>query len=158
MRILVLSDTHGNVVDEFIKKIKKEEKFDMLIHCGDFCKDASYISNTLNISKYIQVKGNCDWNSEICELEKIDILGKKIFVTHGHLFSVKKDLSELKNYAKLQEADIVFFGHTHKSYSQYEDGILFFNPGSACIPTYGKHSYGKIIINDTEIFDEIVEW
>lgn len=158
MRILVLSDTHGNMIDTFLSKIKNDGVFDMLIHCGDCYKDVAYILKTLNISKCIQVNGNCDPGVEANDTEEVIIENKKFIVTHGHLFGVKRDLEELKRYAENHDADVVLFGHTHKSLCKYENGILYFNPGTACMPTFGKYSYGKLTIENNVIYDEIVEW
>ncbi len=158
MRILVLSDTHGNTANEFLDKIKNDGKFDMYIHCGDCCKDLAYISKVLNISKYINVNGNCDPGVGANDIEEVIIDNKRIVITHGHIFGVKRDIEELKRYAENHDADIVVFGHTHKSFSKLENGVLYFNPGSACMPTFGKFSYGKLTIEDGIVYDEIVEW
>ncbi|QSX05071.1 metallophosphoesterase [Sedimentibacter sp. zth1] len=158
MRILVLSDTHGNMDYTFLNKIKKHGKFDMLVHCGDCCKDVKSILKETNIDEYINVNGNCDIHNEANDSEKIIVDGKNIIITHGHIFGVKKNLEELKNYAEGENADIVFFGHTHKSFSQYFNNILYFNPGSACLPTYGTYSYGIVTIENGQVFDEIIEW
>lgn len=158
MRILVLSDTHGNMVDTYLDKVKNDGVFDMFIHCGDCCKDVAFISKELNIDRYINVNGNCDIGIEANDIEQVEIGNKKFLITHGHLFGVKRDLEELKRFAENQEVDIVLFGHTHKSHSKYENGILYFNPGTACLPTFGKYSYGKLTIEDGNVYDEIVEW
>ena len=158
MRILVLSDTHDNMVETYLEKIKEEKAFDMFIHCGDCCKDVAYISKTLGIEKYINVNGNCDRGIYANDIEQVTIEGKKFLITHGHNFGVKRNLDELKRYAETEEMDVVVFGHTHKSYSKYENGILYFNPGSACLPTFGYYSYGILTIENGNIYDEIIEW
>ena len=158
MRILVLSDTHGGIIDTYLEKINADDAFDMFIHCGDCCKDVPAISEAINVKEYINVSGNCDRGTGIADIEQVTLEGKKIIVTHGHNFEVKHYMDELKEYAESHGADIVLFGHTHEAYSKYENGILYFNPGSACIPTYGKFSYGIITVKDKEVCDEIVEW
>jgi len=158
LRILVLSDTHGNMVETYLEKINSDGNFDMFIHCGDCCKDVPIISKTINVDKYINVNGNCDRGIEANDIEQVTIGNKKFLITHGHNFGVKRDLEELKRYAENQDIDVVLFGHTHKSYSKYENGILYFNPGSACLPTFGNYSYGILTIEDGKVFDEIIEW
>ena len=54
----------------------------------------------------------------------------KILLTHGHYEHVKFGLERLKLKAKLNEADICIFGHTHERYMMVDQGILFINPGS----------------------------
>lgn len=158
MRILILSDTHGNMVETYLDKIKENGTFDMFIHCGDCCKDVPVISKEINVSKYINVNGNCDRGTDANDTERVKIENKNFLITHGHNFGVKRNIEELKRYAETEEIDIVLFGHTHKSFKSYENGILYFNPGSACIPTFGKFSYGILTIEDGNVFDEIIEW
>ena len=158
MRILVLSDTHGNMVDTYFDKINEDGNFDMFIHCGDCCKDVSIIAEELKLNNYINVNGNCDRGLDANDIEQVVIENKKFLITHGHNFGVKRDLEELKRYAENQEVDVVVFGHTHKAYSKYENGILYFNPGSACNPTFGNYSYGVLTIENGNIYDEIIEW
>lgn len=158
MRILVLSDTHGNIEKNFLSKIEKDGKYDMLIHCGDCCKDLNYILSETGIKDYVNVCGNCDFPNSANDIEIIAVQGKKIIVTHGHTFNVKKNLESIIQYAEKEMADIVLFGHTHKPMSDYFNNVLYFNPGSACLPTYGVCSYGVITIDeDGQIFDEIIE-
>lgn len=158
MRILVLSDTHGNMVETYLEKVKKDGKFDMFIHCGDCCKDVPIISKAINMGKYINVSGNCDRANLANDIELVKIEGKNFLITHGHIFGVKRNLEEIKKYAENNNVDVVVFGHTHRAYSKYENGILYFNPGSSCLPTTGKYSYGILTIEDGNIYDEIVEW
>ncbi len=158
MRILVLSDTHGNMVETYLDKVKKDGTFDMFIHCGDCCKDVPIIAEAINVDKYINVNGNCDRGIEANDMEQIKIDGKSFLITHGHNFGVKRNLEELKRFAETEEMDVVLFGHTHKALSKYENGILYFNPGSACLPTFGNYSYGILTIEDGKIYDEIIEW
>jgi putative phosphoesterase len=81
-------------------------------------------------------------------------MGKKIFITHGHMYNVKSTLYELANEAISQKADIVLFGHTHNRYSEYRDEIHFLNPGS--LHGYGA-SYGFVdITEDGGIITNIV--
>ena len=67
--------------------------------------------------------------------EKNEKTGKKIFITHGHLYNVKYTLNNLYYAAREKNADIVCFGHTHNPMSEYVDGLYVLNPGSC-------HGYG----------------
>ena len=42
MRILVVSDTHGDLerFDRVLSKLEKESPVDMIVHCGDCYEDA----------------------------------------------------------------------------------------------------------------------
>lgn len=159
MKILVISDSHNVILDSQIENIKKEGNFDLLIHCGDKYNDAEQFAEKLNIEKVLNVPGNCDFDynnigtkSNIIE----EIQGKKFIITHGHTHYVKLNLNKLKNFAKKNKADVVLYGHTHKSKNEMFDNVLFFNPGSTTFPKDGKASYGVLDITDGIIIGRIV--
>jgi predicted phosphodiesterase len=69
----------------------------------------------------------------------IDVGGYKVFMTHGHAYSVKSGYDEICREASRLGADIVLFGHTHVPTLEYiEKGsirgvdrrLAIFNPGS----------------------------
>ena len=68
MKILVTSDTHGeiNSVGEFIEN----NHLELMIHAGDFTKDAYNISKVTGIN-YITVKGNNDYSDHTNPYEQI---------------------------------------------------------------------------------------
>lgn len=146
MRIGVISDTHRitrNIIEEL-----KEKPFDLIIHLGDFIKDAEKIEEILEV-EVIKIKGNCDFMEFDGDEELIKILGdKKFLLTHGHKYRVKYTLDNLYYKAKELEVDVVLFGHTHNSFNENIEGILFFNPGSPSNPrgSFDK-TYGIIEID-----------
>lgn len=157
MKILVLSDTHGIVIDSIIKQIKIVNNIEMLVHCGDNYRDADKYAELLNIKEVYKVPGNCDYNARHKESVIIkEIEGKSVLITHGHLYLVKRDLFKLKEYAIKSNVDIVLFGHTHKSHDEIDDNILYFNPGSTTLPMDGKSSFGIINISNKDIKSRII--
>lgn len=138
MRILVVSDTHGDLYT-LQKAVMRQPAAEVVIHCGDGEEQAQWIKDNFKDKMVIAVKGNCDWGSKLNAIEEITIEGKKILVTHGHLFNAKFTLQNLYYEAKDKKADILCFGHTHIPTEIYEDGIYMFNPGSCCgyNATYG---------------------
>ena len=157
MKILVISDSHNVILDSQIEDIKKEGKFDMLIHCGDKYNDADKFAEKLHIEKVLNVPGNCDYSIIGMEPTIIqEIEGKKFIITHGHMHNVKLNLNSLKAFAKKNEANIVLYGHTHQAQNEIIDDILFFNPGSTIFPKDGKASFGIIEIVDHKINGRIV--
>ena len=153
MRIGVISDTHRD--RKFVKRI--ENIFfdvDMIIHLGDNVEDVLQIEKFYR-GPVINVKGNCDFSVSVPS-ERIEILkGKKFFITHGHRYDVKYDLSRLKYRALEEEADIVLFGHTHLSKVIYESGIWFVNPGSPSVPRDGFNSVAVIDLRDKIVNPQI---
>jgi putative phosphoesterase len=145
----VISDTHRYswIIENAINKL---ENADILIHLGDNVQDIKEISKYYK-GEIINVKGNCDFAVDTPS-ERLEIIsGKKIFMTHGHRYDVKYDLSRLKYRALEVEADIVLFGHTHVSQIVYENGIWFVNPGSPAISRDGFNSIATIKIEDGKI-------
>ena len=129
MKLLVMSDTHGDA--EVIKRVRERHNdVDFFIHCGD--SELSYDHDFLSDMK--RVRGNCDRDTHFPDELSFKVSGKKIFVTHGHLFNVKSTTINLFYRAKELEADVVFFGHSHVLGCELVDNVLFVNPGSLLKP------------------------
>ena len=127
MKILVISDTHGNYLAPV--KIIEETGAEMLIHLGDEINDALTLDLIVDIP-IIKVPGNCD-HTTIEPRELIQsISGRKFFITHGDIYRVKADLNRLVGKAKELKASVVLFGHTHIPLILKQDGILLVNPGN----------------------------
>ncbi len=123
----VLFDTHGNY-GAIEKVMPILETCDLVFHLGDRFTDMQNYSSLLK-DKLICVKGNCDFESEE-GVRFVEVEGKKLMLTHGHLFGVKYSMTKLSLYAKENGADAVFFGHTHSAFCEEADGILYVNPGA----------------------------
>ncbi len=145
MKIGVISDTHGNVIVGE-KIIKEMGKIDLLIHGGDFYRDAVKLAERINV-KVEAVVGNCDFPKTSPEELILDIQGCRLYITHGHKFNVKNFYNDLLEKAKDVGADLVIFGHTHLAAKFEQEGIIFFNPGSISFPRLRDTStYGIIEI------------
>ena len=140
MRIVVISDSHGNKAG--INKIFESVQFDHLFFLGDGLGDLGayiYLDNVHAVS------GNCDFFSSIPNERILDIAGKKILITHGNRYGVKSGLNALVDYAVSENIDIAIYGHTHRQLSEEIRGVLLINPGS-----FKKNSDGEsrgIILN-----------
>lgn len=130
MRIIVLSDSHGNVAN--VRKIIKKhaEDADCFIHLGDGERDCLALMLEYPQLEIHHVCGNCDFYSNARSLEILRKGGKKIMYTHGHHYHVKQGLNELLYAAQGNDADVVLYGHTHIPESDYIDGRYLLNPGS----------------------------
>ena len=144
MRILVLSDTHGDF-NSMLRAIDAQKNAEVIIHCGDGKAQIDSLTEKFPDKKIIAVRGNCDFGAKYPDVQNVEVGGKKIFVTHGHLFQVKFTPYNLICAARENKADIVCFGHTHCAMNEYEDGLYIMNPGSC----HGYcASYGYIDITD----------
>ncbi len=128
MKILVVSDSHGNTAALRDVLIRFSDTVDMIVHLGDGEKEYNDLIKPLPLPTYF-VRGNCDFASSAPDLQFIEAEGKKIMCTHGYRYSVKYGLSTLKSTARSNNADIVLYGHTHIPLSEYEDGLYAVNPG-----------------------------
>ena len=144
MRILVISDTHGDVYT-LRKAVNSQPTAEVIIHCGDGDEQVQFLKDNYKDKMIVGVRGNCDWYSFLPSKEIISVCGKKIFITHGHLYNAKLTMYQLVCAAREAQADILLFGHTHQAVTDYEDGLHIMNPGSC--HGYGA-SYGYIDITD----------
>ena len=110
-RIMVISDTHGRIENAI--RLIENVPFDKIIHLGDTLRDALEIGKAFPSVELIYVKGNNDpFGAESEKIIEID--SKKIFLCHGHTFSVSSDLLRLSLAAQERGAEIALFGHTHR--------------------------------------------
>jgi putative phosphoesterase len=132
MKILVVSDTHGH--DRNLQRVLyKVKPVDVLIHCGDVEGGENHIRQIAECPCYF-VKGNNDYFSELPREEIITIGGKKIMLTHGHMYGVSIDTAMLEDEARSRGVEIVMFGHTHRPFLEQKEGLTLLNPGSLSYP------------------------
>ncbi len=129
MKILVISDSHGSY-DKIISTIRKNSKAEIIAFCGDGHSDIEEAKKYFPDKMFLAVRGNCDWCCDFPYLTDINLCGRKMIVTHGHLQRVKEGYSILRDFAKGINADIALFGHTHSPYLDYDGRVLIMNPGS----------------------------
>ena len=135
-KILVLSDSHSYF--DKVLKIFEKEKPDIVIGAGDGIKDIEELSYIYPKAEYYMVKGNCDYFDRSHNEENLfEIDNIKIFLTHGHLYGVKRSLSSIKEIGKKLNASLIVFGHTHKPYIEKDGDITLFNPGATEDGRYG---------------------
>lgn len=129
-KIVVFSDSHG-YVGNMLEAVDRE-KPNYCIHLGDGEKDLEILETLYPNLPIMNVRGNCDgWSSTPSEAV-FTVGGKRIFCVHGNEHRVKRyELSpELEAEARKAEADIVMFGHTHKSLYDGVAGMEVINPGT----------------------------
>ncbi|MBR2943795.1 MAG: YfcE family phosphodiesterase [Clostridia bacterium] len=137
MKLLVFSDSHSHA-----KNIEKAIEIhggvcDFVIFLGDGLRDVDYLRSKYPSLAFFALKGNCDafMSSDYPSYSVLDLDGKRVLVTHGHLFGVKSGYERIAKVASELGAEAVFFGHTHQPIDDiYDlengDRIRLFNPGS----------------------------
>jgi putative phosphoesterase len=125
MKIVVISDSHGNIANikhvmEFALKIKCM----VVIHCGDW-QNPEAVKTVLSYKIPVYgVAGNADIDdavkNEYKDFLKFEIDRRKIGVIH--------DIKKLKS--EDSDLDIIFFGHWQKQRDTFWKGIRAVNPGA----------------------------
>jgi putative phosphoesterase len=148
MRILVISDTHGNSALAF-HVCQIVEPFDLLIHLGDGADDVALLRDVLDV-EVIHVAGNCDLGSAAPRELFWEYEGKKLLLLHGDACGVKCGLEMLQKRAAETGVAAVLFGHTHRATVTTLAGVLAVNPGTL-IRTAEHKSYAILEISPAGI-------
>jgi len=148
MRLLVISDSHGDLSNA-VKAIKNTDNVDLLVHLGDYYRDALKLQEMFPGLAAEYVYGNSDFLTGDTMAEKtLEYEGVKIFITNGHRYSIKWGYERLCMKANDVNADMVLFGHTHKADAILRNGRLLLNPGSISESRSSRNeSYAVIDIN-----------
>ena len=148
MRILVVSDTHGDRA-AMDRLLDKEHDFDRIFHLGDNYRDAGYLAGST--AKPVEcVPGNCDFERAAGTI-LVTVGGKRFFLTHGHNYGVGYSLTRLCLAAQEKEADAVLFGHTHRPVLDWYGAMTVLNPGSLSRPRASHAGYAVIEITEEGI-------
>lgn len=152
MILLIASDVHGSEKAALeLKKKYLELNPDLVILLGDLLyhgprndlpemyapkKVIEILSSMKN--SIIAVRGNCEAEVDqmvlpfscLSESALVFANGKKMFLTHGHIWSMDKHPEGI---------DLFMQGHTHLPVLERRDnGIIYLNPGSISIPKGGN--------------------
>ncbi len=138
MKILVLSDSHGN--EGYVYDImSKHTDVDAVIHLGDGEDDLRLGLGELPAfgkKRVYQVRGNCDLPG-LPECRFDNIGGFRFYITHGYKQQVKYGRSFILADARKLDRNVVLFGHTHVQLLEEHDGVWLFNPGAVRDLHYG---------------------
>lgn len=138
MRVGILSDSHGDL-RRAERAVAQMGAVDLLVHAGDYYRDALHLGKVFGIDVKAVV-GNCDRSVPGPVEEILEIRGRRIYLTHGHLYGVKQGL--LRLYYRTCEigAEMVIYGHTHVARHGEIEGVYFLNPGSIARPRLQEKS------------------
>lgn len=145
MKIVVVSDNHGNTYYmEEIYSIHQEDT-DEWVHCGD----SELLEDHPLWQTYKTVLGNMDITNTF-DLSRVErVKGFSYLLVHGHKHGVKQSYNTLIDLAKSHDVTVVFYGHTHVPKVEKKEGILFVNPGSIAQPrNRDKGTYVVMEVDD----------
>ncbi|MEJ2640310.1 MAG: metallophosphoesterase family protein [Desulfosarcinaceae bacterium] len=128
IRVGVISDTHGHlpggVADAFDGMVR-------IIHAGDI-DHPQVLDELRRIAPVTAVRGNMDggaWAERLPGSDMIQVGGVYLYVLH---IVERLDIDPAS-----AGVHVVINGHSHRPMNEVRDGVLFFNPGSACYPRNG---------------------
>ena len=155
MKIFVISDTHGKT--EKVREVwKKLTDVDLIVHLGDYEKDAKALERTLD-TKVVSVKGNMDGSYSPEDYRVLETEYGNLLLAHGHMHNVKTSPLNLVYQAQELGCKAALFGHTHQPAYEEVNGIYLVNPGSLTQPRDGSDgSYGIIHTSPEEFHCAIV--
>ena len=122
MRIGVISDTHGFLRPEAVQALVGCAH---ILHAGDVGND-DILDALRTIAPLTAIRGNVDRVGVCGKLpaaETVELDRNLIYMLHA-----REDL-DLHPHAAGMAA--VIFGHSHQPEISWDDGVLYFNPGSA---------------------------
>jgi len=162
MKVLVVSDSHGNsgIVRMLLETYK--HKVQTVVHLGDNAKDLMQFDTDYPSLNFLAVAGNCDFFGGLPN-ERILTIGdatpRQVLLLHGHKLNVKSSYDRLMYYAREREVDACLFGHSHMPFVYVHESVFFMNPGSVGEPRGGsKAGYGILTIDDEgNIAGEVLE-
>lgn len=156
-RIVVLADTHlprrGRLLPHEV--LQALEGADLLIHLGDFTGQ-EVVPLIERYAPLRGVRGNNDTpeiRARFPDLDRLEIEGQRLAMLHGHLGG----RTALEAARKVDDADIVLFGHSHQPHNSREGGRLLFNPGSPTDQRWSPHrAFGVIDLRDGQVRARVV--
>lgn len=169
MKLFFISDIHGSAawLNRALAKFA-EEGADQIVLLGDALyhgprnplpdeynpKEVAAALNRYK-QKIIAVRGNCDAEVDqmliefpvMADYAMLFHEGKRIFATHGHLYSMDQ-------LPPLSPNDLFIQGHTHVPVAEKRGQIYVLNPGSISLPKENHpHSYAVLEGHEFRIMD-----
>jgi hypothetical protein len=135
MRVMVLSDTHGELENLKAALSLLGRSVDLVLHLGDGAHDASHIHGIASPPTYA-VRGNGDFDQDLPQTLLLPLGRALAWCAHGHRHGAGEASgdSAMAREAKKARAGIVLHGHTHAPRLERKHGLLYCCPGSLSRP------------------------
>lgn len=155
MKLIVFSDSHHRRIVDMLSIID-EEKPDAVLHLGDLTEDAFDIRSVYPDLPVYGVRGNNDWGSDEEDDRIVCAEQVRVFMTHGHLYGVRRGTKALEQRARQNHCSVALYGHTHEAEITRERDMLIANPGSIGLPFGAPPSYLRLTVEGEHISPELV--
>jgi len=151
----ILSDTHipdrARELPPRLLEIFRSEGVDTILHAGDICIPG-VLQELEEIAPVYAVRGNRD----IYALRHLPMQlvmtfeGYKVGMVHGHgglrdylsdkarimVYGINENRYRKRVIKALSGVNVMVFGHLHRRFYEWTQGVLLLNPGSACCPDW----------------------
>ena len=157
MKIGVISDTHLRGPDDRLLAIIRKyfPDTDLILHAGDLV-DLEVLS-AFGEKEVVAVCGNMDpprVGVEIPFKRVLEIGRFRIGLIHG--WGSPHDLED-RIRGEFGEVDCIVYGHSHCPANHVREGILFFNPGTACDRRHSvSNTVGILEVGETAIVGRVI--
>lgn len=134
MKIVVISDSHGNIANiKYILGFAKKVKIDAIIHCGDW--DNINIVNEVLMSgiPLYTVLGNADIDPEIPKTLKLKAKGFDENLLNISLGGRKVGIVHRIGDIEINKQDTIFHGHRHSKEEKMKGDVKLVRPGPLCL-------------------------
>jgi putative phosphoesterase len=156
MKIGVISDTHLKEVNSHLIEIYTNyfSDVDMIIHTGDLI--SGEIVDFLSQKPLNVVHGNMDnfdIKKKFPKKKILEVHGFRLGLIHGwgSPFGIEKRIRP-----EFDNIHAIIYGHSHKAVNHIDNGVIFFNPGTATgFSISGSHSIGILEVSD-QIYSTII--
>ena len=135
MKLLVISDSHGNVAGlKFVLGFGKKIGVKAVIHCGDWNTIES-VETVLSFGiPLYTVLGNADIDPAV--VKKLGLESERFNENHlefelgGGKIGITHKPSDLKKYFEGKKLDVIFCGHRHSKDESAVNGVDVIRPGA----------------------------
>jgi putative phosphoesterase len=157
LKIGVISDTHLRGPDERLLDITRKHFHDaeLILHAGDLVD--LKVLDVFGDKEVVAVCGNMDpprVGDEIPQKRVLEIGRFRIGLIHG--WGSPRDLED-RIRREFENVDCIVYGHSHNPANHIREGVLFFNPGTACERRHaGSNTVGILEVGEDQIAGRII--
>ena len=145
----VISDTHGLLRPEAVAALRGSDR---ILHAGDV-GSPEILEALAQVAPVTAIRGNVDtapWARRLHATEVIEAGGISIYMLH--------DLARLDLRPEAAGFRVVVYGHSHQPRLEENNGVLYFNPGSAGPRRFSLQvSVGKLMVEKGKVRAELIE-
>ena len=154
MRLLVISDTHGDI-EVALQVLGTLEGIDRVLHLGDYVRDGWLMESRAAIP-VTSIKGNMDGSFSNDDYQILNTEFGFIYLTHGHMEAAKYGPENLLYKASSLGCKAAMYGHTHVPEYKNLGGMYLLNPGSLTHPRGNRQGSYAVVTTSPDSFQATI--